>query len=264
MAIIVPVLGKAKEQARAIVGMNNQKQVVSALNLFALDNSDRYPQSVATMGFGPTRGWMSPAKLIGPYKRSGEIRSVSTYLKTYIPDADIIHCPSAPRKFSYLQECWDSGEAWDYPGEGRDRDPVVGTYCFYWGYTGYIGGHRVTWQGPRTPAAGGMQSKLLITDYFAYDNMRNKGAYTSCEKSRVADVVPEYYVSSPVWSIPADPNMPVPNVQLRSGYTDGHVETYSTSEAVLMEVLLRPALFEPYPPNFPRPGVFYLPPSALY
>ena len=180
MAIIVPVLGKAKEQARAIVGMNNQKQVVSALNLFALDNSDFYPESVAMVKSNNSRKGTNPAKLISVPPLKVDRRSVGEYLNTYIPDADTIYCPSAPRKYKYLQEAWEAGNDWDNPDTPIKGDPLIGTYSLFWDYTGYIGGYRVTLQGSRTPAGGRFKSKLLISDYFVYDNYNNRGAYSSC------------------------------------------------------------------------------------
>ena len=65
MAILVPALGKVRHQARSLKGMNNQKQITSALNLFASDNNERYPESVATVGVDRNWNWSDPTKLIG-------------------------------------------------------------------------------------------------------------------------------------------------------------------------------------------------------
>ena len=72
MAILVPALGKVRRQARSIKGMNNQQQITSALSLFASDNDERYPESVATVGFdgpGSTWNWSDPTQLIGNRSR---------------------------------------------------------------------------------------------------------------------------------------------------------------------------------------------------
>ena len=264
MAIVVPAVGMAKRKARAMLGANNQKQIVGALNLFALDNDDLYPQSVATVGLGSRWNWSDPTKLTGNRARSpGSHRSVAAYLRGYIPDADTVYCPSAPRRYEYLQQSWDAGDDWDNPDTSFPSDPVGGTYCFFWSYTGFLGGHRLTFDGPRAPAAGRMQSKLLVTDYLAYDSWRTPGAYSSCEKIRGADITPETWLLSANWSRIADPNLPPPDVKLQAGYIDGRVETYSTSDAVLMEVSITADGATPYPPGA-GPGVFYLPPPALH
>ena len=264
MAIVVPTLGKAKRKARAMLGMNNQKQIVAALNFFALDNDDRYPQSVATVGFGSRWNWSDPTKLTGNKARSYELcRSVGEYLNSYIPDADTVYCPSAPRKYKYLQESWDAGDDWDNPDTSFPSDPVGGTYCFFWNYTGFLGGRRVTFEGPAAPAAGRAHSKLLVADYFGYDHWRAPGAYSSCENFKGADITPETWLLSANWSRPADANLPIPQVNLKAGYIDGHVETYSTSDAVPIQVSITADGTTPYPEDV-GPGIFYLPPSALH
>lgn len=264
MAIIVPVLSRAKRKARAMLGMNNQRQIVTALNLFAIDNHDVYPPSVATVGFGEKWNWSDPTKLIGNRARSLVLsRAAGAYLSSYLPEADTIYCPSAPRKYKYLQEAWGAGDDWDNPDTPIDSDPLCGTYCLFWNYTGYLGGRRVTFNGPRTPAAGRGRSKLLVTDYFGYNHNRSFGYYTSCEKIKGADIIPETWFLSSVWSRPVDPNKPVPEVKLKAGYVDGHVEDYSTSQAVRMEVSITADGTEPYPDGV-GPGVFLLPPAALH
>jgi type II secretory pathway pseudopilin PulG len=62
LAITVPALNLARRQARSVIGMRNQREVATALNLFAMDNQDRYPDSVATIGFDDNFSWQDPTK----------------------------------------------------------------------------------------------------------------------------------------------------------------------------------------------------------
>ena len=88
MAILLPVLGKVRQQARTMLGMKNQREIVNAVTLFAADNDGQYPESVATVGFGAHWNWSDPRKLTGNRTRSpGMYRSMSEYLRSYIPDA---------------------------------------------------------------------------------------------------------------------------------------------------------------------------------
>ena len=97
MAILAPALGKVRRQARAIVAAQNQKEITTATNIFASDNNERFPESVATVGFGSNWNWSDPTKLIGNTHRSpGMHRAMSEYLKSYIPDARTMYCPNAP------------------------------------------------------------------------------------------------------------------------------------------------------------------------
>jgi len=122
MSILAPALSKARRQAQAIVGMGNQRQIVNAVNLFAMDHDGLYPESVATIGTEPWWNWQEPTVLIGYRARSPRMyRSMSAYLRAYLEDADSVHCPGAPRRHTYIKEAWAAGDDWDNP----ETDPVL-------------------------------------------------------------------------------------------------------------------------------------------
>jgi prepilin-type N-terminal cleavage/methylation domain-containing protein len=263
MAILVPALGKVRRQARSMKGMNNQKQIASALNLFASDNDERYPESIATVGFGSNWNWSDPTKLIGDKRRSpGLHRAMSEYLLSYIPDAGSMYCPSAPHKYKYLQQAWEAGDDWDNPDTPVSTDRMGGTYCFYWNYKGFLPERQTVFRGPQGPASGRRFSKLLVTDYFGYDHWRTPWAFGSCEPFRGAGVTPETWLLSAYWSR-TNPAESTPEFKLRAGYTDGHVETYSASDVVPMKVSISSDGRIPYPDGT-GPGTFFLPRKALY
>ncbi|UCD00145.1 MAG: type II secretion system protein [Phycisphaerales bacterium] len=263
MGVMLPAVGRIKLQARAVQSMNNQREVTSGVNLFASDNHERYPESVATVGFGDSWNWSDPTKLAGNRHRTPTLhRAMSEYLRSYIPDARTMYCPNAPQRYKYLQQAWDAGDGWDYPEDDSfSTDPVGGTYCFYWNYIGFIGGRRVIFRGPQGPASSGRYSKLLVTDYYGYDHWRSPWSHSSCEQFEGARVTPETWLLSAYWSREGDPENP-PEITLRAGYTDGHVETYSPSDVVPMKVSIRADGRTPYPDGV-GPGVFFLPTGAL-
>jgi prepilin-type N-terminal cleavage/methylation domain-containing protein len=263
-SVLLPAFSAVKRKARVMLGMNNQRQITGGVNLFALDHDDRYPDSVATVGFGSRWNWSDPTKLAGNRKRSPSLyRSMSAYLRAYLPDADSMYCPNAPRRYKYLEEAWNAGEDWDNPDTSFPSDPVGGTYCLYWNYVGFLGGRREVFVGPRGPAGGRGQSKLLLSDYFGYDHWRSPGAYGSCERFKGADIVRETWLLSAYWSCEAEDGAARPDITLRAGYTDGHVESYSASEVIPMKVSLSADGTVPYPDGV-GPGVFYLPGGALH
>jgi prepilin-type N-terminal cleavage/methylation domain-containing protein len=264
MAISLPAFNRVRLQARAILSMNNMKQVTSTMNLFASDNNDRYPESVATVGLGDTWRWTDSTKLIGAKHRSPQLhRAMSEYLKKYIPDASTMYCPNVPHKYKLIQQAWDAGDSWDNPNTLKPVDPVGGSYCFYWNYRGYLGGRRVVFRGPQGPASGRRYSKLLMSDYFGYDHWRNPGSYSSCEPFEGADITEETWLLSSFWHR-RSPLGNAPEVKLKAGYTDGHVETYSASEVVPMRVSITVDGTVPYPDGESSPGIFYIPANALY
>jgi prepilin-type N-terminal cleavage/methylation domain-containing protein len=264
MAILLPALNGAKRQARALLSMRNEREIASALNLFAEDHEQLYPPSVATVGFGTTWGWSDVTKLIGPEKRTPRIhRAMSEYLRSYITEATMMFCPNAPQRFQYLQEAWDAGDAWDNPDTPMLADPLSGTYCFYWGYVGYLGEGPRLFRGPMTQAGYAGHSHLLVTDYFGYGHWRTPGAFASCEKLDGGEVDPETQLTSAWWKAPGDPNTSMPSVTLRAGYADGHVETYQPVDAVPMRISVNPEGVPPFPDGGPSAGLYYVPRDAL-
>jgi prepilin-type N-terminal cleavage/methylation domain-containing protein len=263
MSILAPALSKARRQAQAIVGMGNQRQIVNAVNLFAMDHDGLYPESVATIGTEPWWNWQEPTVLIGYRARSPRMhRSMSAYLRAYLEDADSVHCPAAPRRHTYIKEAWAAGDDWDNPETDPVLDPLKGTYCFYWNYTGYLEGREHFFEGPRGPAGGLAQSGLLVSCYFGYDHHRSPRAYGSCQYFHRADITEGRPLSSAYWSRDTGGRSPMPDVRLYAGYTDGRVESYPSSETSIMRVIMNPDTGEPYPYGI-GPGEFYLPRNAL-
>jgi type II secretory pathway pseudopilin PulG len=151
LAILLPSLNQIRRQSRIMLGMNNQKQIVSAANLYAFDNDEHFPESVATVGDLDYWNWQEPMMLTGYRARSPRLhRSMSGYLRNYINDADIMFCPNAPQKYKYLKESWEAADDWDNPETPSVKDPVSGTYCFYWNYTGFLEERSYLFRGPQS------------------------------------------------------------------------------------------------------------------
>lgn len=265
MGILLPVLNKARHQARSLVGMNNQKQTVIAVNLYASDNDNRYPLSVSFVDYSGNWNWYDP-RTLSSWDTTPEHphRAMSEYLYDYIADAGMMVCPKAPRKFKYLQEAWDTGDEWNNPDTPFDILAVRGAYCFYWNYVGWLD-ENTLFKGPRRPSSGGRgQSKLLMACYFGYDHTRTPEAYGSCEKLKGASVLPETLIDSAWWSRPASSglNSSTINAKLHAAYTDGHVESFMPAQAVPMKAIMDRFTNEPYPSRI-GPGDFYIPRSAL-
>lgn len=264
MAIILPAVTNVRRKSRIILGMNNQRQIVNAANFYALDNEQHYPESVATVGDQEYWNWQEPMMLTGYRARSPRLhRSMSAYLRNYISDADIMFCPNAPQKYEYLQESWDAADDWDNPETPTVKDPVSGTYCFYWNYTGFLPSRNYLFQGPQTTEGGKHKSSLLVSDYFAYNHWRSRNYYSSCERFLSDSVIEGTQLSSDYWTNDVINSPEIPELILRAGFTDGHVEKYSSSNTITMKVIMITETSEPYPDDI-GPGTFYLPRNALH
>jgi hypothetical protein len=272
--ILLPVLAKARYQAQTIRCMSNQRQIINAVNFYAVDHRNKYPQSVATIGDFGNWNWQAPFVLTSfDTHATKPHRAMSEYLRSYIADASIMFCPNAPQKYEYLQQAWDAGDDWNNPDTTHEKDWVMGTYCFYWNYTGWLETGRF-FNGPRDLFGGRRQSKLLVSDYFGFDNWRNQrfygrwGVYGSCEPFEGANVTPGESIkvsTSAYWSRPKSDsfNLNTIDIKLHSGYTDGHVESFTASEVVKMFVIKNRHDFEVYEEGGPGPGTFYLPIDGL-
>jgi prepilin-type N-terminal cleavage/methylation domain-containing protein len=265
MGILLPVLGKVRYQARMLIGTNNQHQIISGVSLFAMDNDEEYPESIATVGTGDNWNWSEPTMLAGYTKRSPMLyRSMSSYLRRYINDASTMSCPNAPKEHEYLQQAWDTGEDWGNPSAPMIKGPLTSTYCFYWNYVGFLNGRRALFRGPRNSSDGNGSSTLLVSCYFGYDHWQSRNAYSSCQKFRGAGLTEETWYASAYWSgLNSNISLDMLKVKLHAGYTDGHVESYCPSEVIPMEVIMDRSTAEPYSSGL-GPGVFYLPRNSLY
>lgn len=268
LGIMTPALQKGRRNAWAVRCMNGQRQIVTGVSCFAADNDGRFPPSVATIGTLDTNwNWQEPTMLTSRRKLSPKLhRSVGEYLRGYFGDAEMMFCPNAPRKYRYLQQAWEAGDQWDNPETPESQDPVIGTYCFYWNYTGFLEWTKDVFKGPQGMAVGG-PSGLLVSDYLGYGHWRNNltyrncEVYTSSEKFDGSAITPGTCVSSDFWSLRPDAKnirLEALQIELHAGYTDGHVERYSASEVVPMKVSMSSDGTVPYPDDL-GPGLFYLP-----
>ena len=256
--IALPTFNKIRRQARDILSMNNQKMITSTINIFANDNDDKYPESVATIGQSDNWNWTDPTRLTGNRNRTPQThRAMSEYLRGYIDDASIMFCPSAPQTYKYLQQSWDAGDDWDNPETEYPADPVGGTYCFYWNYRGVIEGRRINFRGPRDPAGSSRYSKLIVSDYFGYDHWRTPGYFGSCESFDGGEIISETLLLSSYWANKGELEK-LPDIKLKAGYSDGHVETYSSHDVLPMKVSITSDGTTPYPEGV-GPGIFFIP-----
>ena len=265
LSILGPSYSKVKRQAERIISSSNQKQAINGVSLFAIENDDRYPESVATVGGMGSWNWQEPMMLTGYRARSPRVhRSMSEYLRGYIDDADVMYCASSPKKYKYLQESWDAGDEWDNPDTGPFQDPLSGTFCFYWNYTGYLGDYPFLFRGPRRLEGGRGESKLLVSDYFGYDHHRSRNSFGSCERFKGAEVTEGSFLSSSYWSRLREMDDVGDSIaiKLNAGYTDGHVESYGSSDVETMKVIWKRDVNEPYPEGV-GPGDFYLPRNGI-
>ncbi len=257
MALLLPALGKVRRQARSVIGMRRQSEVVGAVNAYAGDNEDANPPSVATVGVDDSWNWQAPNMLTGCLQRTpGVARSVSTYLHAYITDADVLFCPNGPLRYRHLQAAWDAGDDWDHPETPAVPGALFGSYCLYWNYTGYLGEERGLFRGPSGPNRGYRESSVAVSDFLGYDHWRSRLTHGSCEHLPGAEVVEGTAISSAFWASGGHGTFDELR-QMEIRRHAGHVESYSPVNTRAMYVIKQPETSEPYEPGV-GPGTFYV------
>jgi len=268
MGVLLPAMGQARRAARSVVSGGRQRQIVLAANLYATDHEGWYPESVATAaGLGRTWRWQEPRKMKACQPRAEGYRvSMAAYLRHYLPDAEVLFCPSSPQIYSYMKDSWRAGDSWDNPDTGFVDDSVVGNYCFFWNYVGHLTEQDRPFFGPQTNDGRSGGGSLLITDYFGFDHWRSPDAFGSCEHLPHAEITADAHEAPAYWfARPAgDPDPARLSATLRAGFVDGHVERYRPKETVSLEVAesLDGATAVPRGMDT-SPGLFFIPASGV-
>lgn len=238
MSIIVPAISKVRMHAKGITNKNNLRQISLAVNYYATDNNDNYPLTIATLGdVFPT--WTAPTMLKNAEQKPGYYWSVSSYLYSYIENSDTMFCPSAPRKYKYIQEAWEAGEDWEYPDSvSAGADSFYGTYGLYWGYRGNLIDTGDVFRGPSRSSGLPGEGSILVGDCLGYgqgETVEYSGKYFSCEKLKGGEFTLEKWRFPSYWWRSGD-KASVLDVKINAAYTDGHVSSYTFDESVRMRL----------------------------
>ena len=117
MGLLVPILGRAKEQARRVACMGNIRQFIVGIQVYASDNREYLP-----IGLSDAR---EPEDEHTPILS----RAMRNALVAIIGDERSLYCP-------WLREPFDQPGGWYYVFEGEDYGYVIGY--------NYLGGHKGT------------------------------------------------------------------------------------------------------------------------
>ncbi len=261
LSILLPVYSKVRYKARTVINIANQRTISTSVTMYGGDNHDRCPSSIATVGYGSSWNWAEPTKLIGnnmdgPAKH----RAISEYLGNYITDASTMYCANSPKPpYQYLDEAWEAGDSWNNPDTILDTDPLGGTFCYFWNYTGYQVANGRPYYGPGNLSGNRKRSKLLACDYMGYDHWRSPGTYGSCEKFKSSTLVPETWLLSSYWaSNETYAQETMPEITLNAAYINGSVKSYSPKETFQIKVSLSQDGTVPYIDGL-GPGTYFLP-----
>ncbi len=260
LTIISPALIKARFKAKNFISSNNQKQFAISLMLYAADNRDRLPDSVAVISSGPTWNWHDPRKLVTSHSlHSGSSRSVAQYLNSYLTDHQIINSPHVPTKDNIISNLWQQGDSWDHPDTFMPDDQFVGSYCLYWNYMGCFDKQaNKKFYGPTSLYNSKKYSKLLISDYLGYGHWTQKQVFGSSVKFKGSDKTDDRDNFISWWA----GKKTMPNIVLQAAYLDGSVKNYSSADTIALWIAMSPHGRKIYDENLGMgPGMLFIPPE---
>ena len=144
MAIIMPALRAAKDQARLVICSNNQRQLAIGVNTYMADNDAKMPPCIVLFpGTTDSFSWPNFLNHFG--------KAVYQYMGKYVPDVGGFMCPMAPANPVDYQEAYAHFQV------ASNADVMV-SYNMYWG------GYKMEDIGFTGPKNANSRIKLLASD----------------------------------------------------------------------------------------------------
>lgn len=253
MGILMPALQKAREQARLVSCGSNLRQLVFGLNLYAEDNSQKFPPHPTTMN-GPD-DFHRPFELNWDWNKVGRVGDVKKkgyyyvgrYMSSYIPAVGPFNCPLSAIKDSTPWPPAGFGTSYggtygDYYRTGAFA-PLHATYMFLWNYSAeLLEGHTATNKGTfRGPKRMDSKNRLIVQDAFFYltsntnllwDSPQNSWCSSHPTKDGIRSF-PYYVYKDTSGSAKLTNHEQRPHFKLNAAYLDGRVDRFSSKESLL-------------------------------
>ncbi len=271
MAILVPVLQKAKLHARLVICASNQHQIISGIVIYANNNNSLLPPTPSYTGtlpyalngeakfHRPTElNWYNNTKTVwdeSKVNHTKNYRNAGKYLAKYLPDASIYNCPVITKINEETPWPPESpvGTYGEFYKTGKYTS-LHSNFTLLWNYQGY--NFRIAEKVDKStdknfvaPGKLGDKNQLVILDGCYYKHkapesgnyvgqIRVKGWYTPHPfKNATRDDM--YYVleqtdESKAGAIgKAEQGQQFrPSANLNAGYLDGHVTRYNMRESL--------------------------------
>jgi prepilin-type N-terminal cleavage/methylation domain-containing protein len=250
MAIMMPALRKAREQAKVILCGSNQHQILVAVSTYAAANNNKMPPSVQGYGTYPDNfEWANPPIRLnymvkapgrnGEYTGSNGINggSVGRQLGAYINDPKIWQCAFADKPYlEYYQEEYLKGLAIDVRSQGLNETAwpyLNSSYFLMWNYEGY---ERFDYEDPATgdPISKKKVGKILIADFLMWNNGVWLDQKWGCSHRMKNSSLEGDHLAGYFWKkTAADNGASIPDPRtLNAGYEDGSVLKYDKETMV--------------------------------
>jgi prepilin-type N-terminal cleavage/methylation domain-containing protein len=233
LAILMPSLNKAKEQAKMLICATHQRSILTAVTCYTSEYQGKLTpstQGYATSATDSRVGhWAFPIRLKYYYKNAKQLNggSVIDLLGGYMKDPINWNCPLGNNSVDWQKKYFK-----------ELKDQAVGmmdcSYMMYWNYLGYYKektGVSGIYPFGFNPVMG--KDTLMISDLFLpTDSFNTVGArryfdYMSAHPFKHSSLFPLLNITNlddTVKVFMGDTDSKIPNVKINAGYLDGHIE----------------------------------------
>ena len=255
LAVLMPALRRAKEQAKLVVGGNNQHQVLAATHVYAANNDAEMPVHVAENDNGSAR-WWDFANYLACHRPEPVGGSLGWQFGGILPNVEAWLCPFSLITPETELPAKGGGQDRTYQEIYEDPDPdeytwVWMTYMTFWRFGGFadrnLHYNNPAFKGPglksvRFNAAPGSNGDLAIADYIAFTYGAGAGAKWESGHPFKTSSKGGLFHEGPLGDTGLGSNLvkEMGRVRFNAGYIDGHVERFSTEDiAIKKPQLLR-------------------------
>lgn len=250
ISILLPSLNQARRQARMLIDATNQRQIVTAVTLYADTNGDHLPPAISFNE--TTQQWSHPTWLtynLPPNKGAAGGR-VEPFIGTYLPDPQIFVCPFQPGLPTRFAE--------DYTNPNAEG--LQAAYFLLWGYEGYkesngfIGKRRLS---------DVRRSDLFTSERLMWNDPGGQFNWIANHRFGAAAAFVTAYRA--IWHQRPVLDEPWPDIptDMYAGYADGHVERYSIDDVVEAQTPTSFFAKTYIPEDFGPKWIDYEPPASL-
>jgi prepilin-type N-terminal cleavage/methylation domain-containing protein/prepilin-type processing-associated H-X9-DG protein len=101
MAILVPVIGRAKGAAQSVVCKANLRSIGAGFRMYLDDNKEMFPPALPMPSYYTILGIIPPP---GPNEPNSSQYGITYFLSPYMKEPKVYKCPSDPREHYFLTE----------------------------------------------------------------------------------------------------------------------------------------------------------------
>jgi prepilin-type N-terminal cleavage/methylation domain-containing protein/prepilin-type processing-associated H-X9-DG protein len=234
MAVMMPALTKAREQAKQVICQNSQHSLATAVSLYSAENKNRMPPTIQGQQNGSTTFYTIPCRIKYFQNTSAELNggSLIATFGTYLNNPEYLTCPLCPNEKNWK----------DVFAEDLADDTVTITnsaYFFLWNYPLFA--EKDTRALLNTGDKG--KDTLLLTDFLMtwggdrwWIPHNVKGAVADNFDGKEGDSrYGKFWKSFKIFYAPDSGLDNPPKTKLNAAYLDGHVETWTAQDCRIVD-----------------------------